>query len=296
MIDIRLKVFRSVAENLSFTKASQELFISQPAISKHIRELEREYDTRLFDRMGNSIRLTAAGKLMLGHANRILEDYRNLDYDIRALQQKTEGELRISASTTISQYVIPKILAAFCRRYPKAKVSMLSGNSREIETALLADKIDLGMVEGVIRQPQLKYMPFMKDRLVAIVRSDGKWAHQNKVTIEELRKIPIVLREQGSGTLDVFERALHQYRLGLNDLLVEMYLGSTEGIKQFVESSDCMGIVSVCSVNEEILNGTFKVIEVQGLDLSRELVFVEKQGESAGLRNIFKRFILHGIL
>lgn len=295
MIDIRLKVFRSVAENLSFTKASQELFISQPAISKHIRELEREYDTRLFDRMGNSIRLTVAGKLMLDHANRILEDYRNLDYDVRALQQKTEGELRISASTTISQYVIPEILAAFCKRYPKAKISMLSGNSREIETALLADKIDLGMVEGVIRQPQLKYMPFMKDRLVAIVRSDGPWARRESISLNELQRIPVVLREQGSGTLDVFERALRSYKLGLNDLRVEMYLGSTEGIKQFVKSSDCMGIVSVCSVKEEILDGTFKTVKVQGLDLSRELVFVEKQGESAGLQNILKRFVLHAI-
>lgn len=296
MIDIRLKVFRSVAENLSFTKASHELFMSQPAVSKHIRELEREYNTRLFDRMGNSIQLTSSGKLMLEHANRILENYSTLDYDIRALQQETEGELRICASSTISQYVIPKILAAFCKRYPKAKVSLLSGNSQEIEKALLADKFAIGMVEGVIRQPHLKYTPFLRDRLVAVVRSDSKLAQKRRISLKQLRDIPLALREHGSGTLEVFENALHRHQMGLNDLQVEMYLGSTESIKQFVCCSpDSMGIVSIRSVKKEIIDGTYKMINIQGLDLSRELVFVEKQGESTGLQKVLKQFFLQAV-
>src|SRR5574344_2042993 len=145
MIDIRLKVFRSVAVNLSFTKASQELFISQPAISKHIQELEKEYNTRLFDRMGNRIQLTNAGQLLLEHAQKILKDYQKLDYDMNILQQKTIGELRIGASTTLSQYVLPEMIAGFKKQYPNIRITMLSGNSREIEAALTAGRIDIGM-------------------------------------------------------------------------------------------------------------------------------------------------------
>jgi DNA-binding transcriptional LysR family regulator len=187
MIDIRLKVFKSVATNLSFTKASQELFISQPAISKHIQELEREFNTRLFDRLGNKIQLTSAGKLLLDHSVRILKDYQRLDFDMNAMQQQFRGELRIGASTTISQYVMPEILAAFLKAYPQIKVTMLSGNSRDIETALSTNRIDIGMVEGIKNQPQMKYIPFMRDELIAIVRKENPLAEKGEITVEELR-------------------------------------------------------------------------------------------------------------
>ena len=291
MIDIRLKIFRCVAINLSFTKASQELFISQPAISKHIQELEKEYNTRLFDRTGNRIQLTQVGRLLLDHANKILEAYQKLDYDMNALQQKTTGELRIGASTTISQYVMPEIIADFRKKYPQIKVTMLSGNSREIEEVLATGRIDIGMVEGVIRQPQFKYTPFMKDELVTIVNTKGLWAQKDEMMIDELKTVPIVLRELGSGTLDVIEHSLHRHNINLSDLNIEMNFGTTEGIKTFVEHADCMGIVSIRSVSKELLAGIFKIIEIKDLKIERDLTFVEKRGETAGLKKILKQFI-----
>ena len=149
MIDTRLKVFRSVATLLSFTKAANELFISQPAISKHIQELEKEYGVQLFDRIGNRIQLTRAGQLMLDHACKIIDAYQNLDFDMKKLTEKSGGELRIGASTTISQYVLPELIAEFRKLYPDIRLTLLSGNSHEIEDALAAGRIDLGMVEGI---------------------------------------------------------------------------------------------------------------------------------------------------
>ena len=291
MIDIRLKVFRCVAVNLSFTKASQELYISQPAISKHIKELEREYNCRLFDRLAGQIQLTAAGLLLLDHANKILKDYQKMDFDMNALQQKITGELRIGASTTISQYVMPEIIAAFRRQYPDIHISMLSGNSREIESALEQSRIDIGMVEGIIRQPQLRYTPFMDDELVPIVSTKGRLADRDTLSIEELKVIPIVFREFGSGTLDVIQRALEKQHISLTDLNIEMNLGTTEGIKHYVEHSDCMGIVSIRSVNKEIYNDVFKIIDIDGLKINRQLVFVEKQGDRGELQRKLKAFI-----
>ena len=294
MIDIRLKVFQSVARNLSFTKASQELFISQPAISKHVQELEKEYNVRLFERLGNKIQLTKAGQLLLDHANKILKNYQKLNYDMNALQQNTTGELRIGASTTISQYVVPEMIAAFHRQFPDVRISMLSGNSREIEDALSSDIIDIGMVEGVIRQPQLKYTSFMDDELVAIVRSDNTQLTKESISLAELKSIPIVIREFGSGTLDVIQQALKRQGISLSDLDIEMNFGTTEGIKHYVEKSDALGIVSIRSVNKEIYSNIFRIVEIDGMSINHKLSLVEKQGETSEIAKSFKRFITAG--
>ena len=118
MSDFRLKVFQSVAKNLSFTKASQELFVSQPAITKHIQELEAAYQTRLFDRQGSRISLTDSGKLLLEHCERILEDYKRLEYEMHLLHNEYTGGLKLGASTTIAQYVLPPLLASFIGKFP----------------------------------------------------------------------------------------------------------------------------------------------------------------------------------
>ncbi len=294
MIDTRLKVFKSVATQLSFTKAAYELFISQPAISKHIQELEKEYGVRLFDRIGNRIQLTQAGQLLLDHACKILGDYQSLDYEMKRLTKKSEGELRLGASTTISQYVLPETVAEFRKKYQNIRLTLLSGNSHEIEEALESGRIDMGMVEGIKRQPQFKYTPFMDDELVAIVNANSPLARKDEVCLEELKAMPVVLRELGSGTLDVIQDALKAHGVNLSDLNIEMNLGTTEGIKHFVEHSDCMGIISIRAIYRELYAKTFKVLDIEGCKITRKFHIVEKRGETAGLPQIFKGFITNG--
>ena len=218
MSDFRLKVFQSVAKNLSFTKASQELFVSQPAITKHIQELEAAYQTRLFDRQGSRISLTDSGKLLLEHCERILEDYKRLEYEMHLLHNEYTGGLKLGASTTIAQYVLPPLLASFIGKFPQVNLSLLNGNSREIEAALQEHRIDLGFVEGVFRLPNIKYTTFLEDELVAVVRTGSRLTVGEEITPEELLHLPLVLRERGSGTLDVFERALQQHNIKLSSL------------------------------------------------------------------------------
>lgn len=294
MIDIRLKVFRSVATLRSFTKAASELFISQPAISKHIQELEREYGVRLFDRMGNRIQLTRAGQLLLDHACKIVEAYQHLDYDMRRLTSKSTGELRLGASTTISQYVLPEMIASFRRRYPDIRLTLLSGNSQEIEDALTMGRIDIGMVEGIKRQPQFRYTPFMDDELVVMVNANSALAQKDTVSLDDFRRIPIVLRELGSGTLDVIQNVLKAHAISLSELNIEMNLGTTEGIKHFVAHSDSMGIISIRAICHEVYAGLFKVLDIEDCKIVRQFCFVEKRGETVGLSLAFKRFITNG--
>lgn len=293
MSDFRLKVFQSVAKNLSFTKASQELFVSQPAITKHVQELETTYQTRLFDRQGSRICLTESGKLLLEHCERILEDYKRLEYEMHLLHNEYTGELKLGASTTIAQYVLPPLLGNFISKFPQVSLSLMNGNTRDIEIALQEHHIDLGLVEGVFRLPNLKYTNFLEDELVAVIRTGSNLSVEEEITPEELMKMPLVLRERGSGTLDVFERALQQHNIKLSSLKVLMYLGSTESIKLFLEHTDCLGIVSVRSITRELYSGKLRVVEIKGMPMNRDFSFAQPQGQESGLAQIFMQFAMH---
>ncbi len=293
MSDFRLKVFQSVAKNLSFTKASQDLFVSQPAITKHIQELETTYQTRLFDRQGSKICLTESGKLLLEHCERILEDYKRLEYEMHLLHNEYTGELRLGASTTVAQYVLPPMLASFISKFPQVSLSLMNGNSREIEIALQEHRIDLGLVEGVFRLPNLKYTTFLEDELVTVIRTGSKLSVGDEITPDELKKLPLVLRERGSGTLDVFERALLQHNIKLSSLQVLMYLGSTESIKLFLEHTDCLGVVSIRSIARELYSGLLRVVEIKGMPMLRDFSFAQPQGQESGLAQVFMQFAVH---
>lgn len=291
MSDFRLKVFYSVAKNLSFTKASQELFVSQPAITKHIRELESLYQTRLFNRLGNTISLTESGNVLLEHCERILPNIVSWSTICICCIMNTTVKLRLGASTTIAQYVLPPILAAFTEKYPKVSVSLIDTNSRNVEQALQEHNIDLGMVEGVFRLPNLKYEPFLHDELVPVVCTSSALAKKDSLTLDELKDIPLVLRERGSGTLDAIEMALSEQGIKLSSMNVRLYLGSTESIKQFLRNSSTMGIISLQAMLKELREGEFKIIDINGLQIKRHFCFVRAQGQEEAPAANFIRFV-----
>lgn len=296
MSDFRLKVFYSVAKNLSFTRAAKELFVSQPAITKHINELERQYSARLFDRTGGKIMLTEAGRMLLEHCSRILDEYNRMEYDMSLLNARSSGHISIGASTTIAQYVLPQILAEFTERYPKIEVSLTNGNSRDIEKALMNHDIDLGMVEGKSHTAGLQYEPFLEDELVAIVKSAGNESLPEEITAQELCRLPLVIREQGSGTLEVIETELEQHGIKPQELNIRIRMGSTEAIKAFLRHSRSMGIVSVFSVREELARGIFRVIDITGITFSRHFCFVASAGKDSPLTEKFKEFTRRNII
>ena len=186
-MDFRLKVFYTVANRLSFTKAATELFITQPAISKHIHELEEQYKIKLFDRNGSKIALTIAGELLLKHAKSVFEIYREIDFDMSALINEHHGLLRLGASTTISQYIIPPFLARFHQKLQDIKVNLLNGNTEQIENALLNKEIEIGIVEGQSKNQSIKYTEFLKDELVLVCNSKNALVNKTEVTQEDLK-------------------------------------------------------------------------------------------------------------
>ena len=293
MSNFRLKVFCCVAKNLSYTKAAQELDITQPAITKHIHELETQYKVRLFERMGNKIILTHAGEVFLNHSIDILHEYSRLDFDMNILHGGHSGNLRIGASTTIAQYVLPTILAKFTSKFPDIKISLISGNSDDIEKELLNHHIDLGLIEGNKRLPNLKYTHFMDDELVAITSTKSRYAHLDEISKEDLLTLPLVLRENGSGTLSVLNTALERIGLKISLLNVLMQLGSSESIKLFLENADAASVISFRCVTKELLSGTFKIIELPELEMKRDFCFMQLQGDEEGLPALFMQFAIH---
>lgn len=276
-MDFRLNVFVEVARHLSFTKAARELFISQPAITKHIQELENIYKVQLFNRIGGKISLTPQGEIFLKHANEILAQYKLLANEMELVTEQFSGELKIGASTTIAQYLIAPLLADFIVRFPQVKVSLFTGNSEQIEDALENKKIDIGLVEGSRRSNHLKYSPLAKDELVLVTSSQNPIGESIAVT--DIATLPLVLREVGSGTLEVIEKALLENGIKLSDLNILLHIGTTEGIKNFLKTSkNSYAIVSIISVLEELKNNDLKIVDIVGMEMLREFVFVTMQG------------------
>lgn len=286
-MDFRLKVFYTVALRLNFTKAATELYISQPAVSKHIQELEETYKTKLFERNGSKIALTPAGEILLKHTKNIFEIYREIDFDMSSFINERQGLLRLGASTTISQYIISPVLARFHQKQQDIKVNLLNGNTEQIENALINKEIEIGIVEGQSKNQSIKYIPFLKDELVLVCSTKNPLVKQNEISLEDLKVMKFITRERGSGTLEVIEYALKQVDVKIADLQIEMQLGSTESIKSYLLNSDCFAFMSIHAVDKELKNNELIVLDVENLSIERYFYIITLLGKSDSLSELF---------
>ena len=293
LTDFRLKVFKTVADRLSFTKAAAELLISQPAVTKQINELERLLGKPLFLRHGNRISLTDDGVRLLEYANRILALYGELRDAFVEEQGAFSGEIRLGASTTLSQYVLPGLLAKFRKLYPDVRVTLFNGNTEQIERQIADGKLDFGMIEGTASNPALHYELFMDDELVLVTSASNTSFTREEITAADLPALPLVIRENGSGTLDVLSRELSRHGLSLRQLHIEMQLGSTESIKHYLLYSDTFAFVSVQAVLDELAANRLRVVEVGDMELVRRFSFVTAHGQRSRLTDLFKQFCLN---
>ena len=292
MDEFRLRVFVTAARTLSFSKCAAALNITQPAVSRHIGELEARYGMPLFTRGTSGVALTKAGGLLLSHAEGLLSAYQKMDYDMELLSQTSQGRLSIGASTTIAMYLLPPVLASFMELSGGVEVSMLSGNSENVEQWLRDGTVDIGFVENASRRPWLHYEPLMADELVLVAGTHGRYGSQESVTPEELRGLPLVLREKGSGTREIIERALNRRGIRVEDLNVVIELSSTEAIKSFVRSSDTLAIVSVIALHRELADGSLRIVDIDSVDMPREFATAVRPGEFSGLNARFHDFVI----
>jgi DNA-binding transcriptional LysR family regulator len=292
--NFRLVVFRAVATQRSFRKAAEELYLTQPAVSLQIKALEQDLGIQLFDRTGSRIVLTEAGEVLLRYSQRAHTLLIQAEHKIAALSGDQVGQLALGASTTIAQYVLPRLLADFSREHPRVHLNMISGNTEQVVTAVKDHTIALGMIEGPARSRDVKTQPFLADELVLIVSAAHEWAERKSVTCSELIAAPILMRERGSGTRRILEMALVRQGIKPKSLLVVMELDSTEAIKSAVEAGLGIGFVSRWAVAKDLrLNKTLTRVEVEGLRIVREfLLAYPASPELSGLPESFCRFLL----
>ncbi|WP_375416050.1 LysR substrate-binding domain-containing protein [uncultured Hymenobacter sp.] len=298
MSDFRLRVFQAVGQHLSLTKAAQVLFITQPAVTRHVQELEKSSGQRLLVRRGNRLSLTEAGRLLLAHAEAVAAAELQLAGQLHALRNPEEaaGRLRLGASTTLSQYVLPGLLPAFQARYPLVQLTLRNANSERIAEALLAGELDLGFVEGRSRSRDLHHELLLPDELVAVRRAPPE-APPNPppaagpapgpaptppapLPLAEALARPLVLRERGSGTLEVLEFALRERGVPLSRLQVAFYFDNTEAIKAYLEAAPAaLGFVSRRALGRELAAGRLEIVPIEGLRLARQFEAVWVQGQ-----------------
>ena len=263
-----LAVVHAVATEQSVSRAADRLMVSQPAVSKQLRELEKQLDTPLFDRLPRGVRPTQAGAMLADYAKRIFDLAAEAEQRLAELRGLERGELRVGSSTTIAVYLLPPVFVAFRAKFPGVKLTVDIANTHDIQDRLAAGLIDVAMTEGDAGEAEFLVEPFMTDELIAIAAPGHPLAGKKPVKAETLCREPFVVREAGSGTRAVVERALSARGLAVSPV---MAVGSTIVIKRAVAAGVGIAFVSRLACELELRSGTLAEIAIADLKITRPL-------------------------
>ena len=256
MADRRLQVFYTVAKQLSFTKAADILYMTQPAVTFQVKQLEEHFNTRLFERSHGKISMTPAGELVLGYAERILAMTGEMEARVGELTGQVSGPLMIGASTTIAEYQLPRVLGEFKDRFPQVQARLTVANSETIVAKIADHSLDVGLIEAPSHKDSLTTVACCEDELVMICSPNHPLSARASVDARDIAEEPYVSREHGSGTREVVDDFFKDNGVNPDDLHIEMELGSREAIKGAVEAGLGVAIMSASAVVKEIRLGT----------------------------------------
>jgi DNA-binding transcriptional LysR family regulator len=276
MSDRRLQVFHTVARLLSFTKAAESLSMTQPAVTFQIRQLEEDFNTRLFDRGHNKVSLTEAGEQVFEYAGRIFELYDEMQETVKEMTGEIAGALTLGASTTVAEYMLPALLGDFKTKYPDVNIRLKVANTENIVHMVEENVIDLGVVEGRVNNKLLLLETCRMDQLVVIMPPGHELADKTALDVEALLHCPFIFREPGSGTREVISDYLREHGRDEQALHSALELGSPEAIKGAVEAGMGLSIVSTATIVKELKLGTLVAVALAP-PLERPFTFVRQR-------------------
>jgi DNA-binding transcriptional LysR family regulator len=292
MEDHKLRVFCAVAETKSFSKASELIHLTQPAVSLQIQAMEELYETRLFDRSGNTINLTPAGEILYKRAKEILALYAEAQQNISEITGAIKGSLSIGASSTIGNYLLPHIIAAFKKKVPQVNISLVVSNTKTITEKLNAGEIDIALVEGDVSKQRFSVETLLSDELVVIMSPAHPWAERRNLPAIELTKEPLIMREEGSGTRQIILKHLDEHGIKLDQLKIALVMGSTEAIKGAVEEGLGVSIMSGWAVRKWLKQGLLKAATFKDLKFHRNFSIISpKRNYSTHTAKEFLNFL-----
>jgi len=270
-----LRVFLKVADLEHITRASEELHLTQPAVTKIIQSLEQQIHLELVERQGRRIVLTHAGRVLQRHARQLFALERQMEEELAALRDLAGGEVIMAANTTAGVYLLPSIIGRFHSQYPRVTLNMTIVNSSEIIDGILNWELDFGLIEGDVSTlpTELSVRVFARDTLILVVAPDHHWSQASSLRPQDLATDALLLREHGSAMRELLEQELQKYDVHLYPLLT---LTDNEAIKQMVMNGVAAAVVSLLTVSRELASGTLVHVPVEGLELHPALSLVHR--------------------
>lgn len=264
----QLELFIEIAKQQNITQAAEIIGITQSAASMALSELETRLDILLFDRLGKNLVLNANGEDLLPKAIEIIEKVKEIEHNYKYPSSHLSGHLKIGASSTIGNYLLPAIICQFKKAHPEVKIMLQVGNTQQITNELLRFNLDIGFIEGACELPELLIKPWREDELVIFTAKKHFLNKKQRLTLHDLQKAGWILREPGSGTREIFEKNIHQH---IPQLQVTLELGSTEAIKQAVKEGIGISCLSRFALSQEVQNGEFVVLPFKKIAMKRNL-------------------------
>ena len=288
-----LETFCRVADLKSFSKAADDLFLTQPTVSGHILSLEQSLSLRLFDRASREVRLTKSGEVFREYASKLLSLRKNMLNALSEFSRGIRGELSLGSSTIPGEYLLPKLIGDFKKNHPSFVISLKIGDTKEVIQYVLQDQVELGVIGAKLNHPSLHYEKYEEDQIIVVAPSGHPLTRKKKVDLDELLKEPWIIREEGSGTRIAVERALRRKGRTLKQFNVVMEMGSTSSVKEGVKARLGLAFISGRATEGEIRQGSFSRIDVEGWEpISRQIYIVSHRGRTLSpIGMAFHRFL-----
>lgn len=289
----QLNIFCKVVEEKSFSKAGAVVFLSQPTVSSHIKDLEDHFGCRLIDRLAKEAVPTQAGKLLYQYARRLTSLKEETEIAMAEFQGNVRGRLVIGGSTIPGGYILPRIIGAFTQAYPEVKVALINGDTQKIIEEVISGSLELGVVGAKSTSKKIIQEELIEDEMRLIVPSDHAWAEKKRIGLKRLFGEPFVIRESGSGTLTSIQQSLARKGFSIDQFNVVAEMGSTQSVIQAVKSNVGVSILSTIAVSEALETGQLKALRVEGVDFKRYFYFTRNRYRSISpLSKAFSEFLV----
>jgi LysR family transcriptional regulator, transcriptional activator of the cysJI operon len=266
-----LKTFVTLVEVKNFTKTAELLLMSQPSVSLHIKNLEKEFQTQLFLRSPKYLKITPTGEILYDRSKKILTIYEQTKQDILEHHNFIKGELKIGASFTIGEYILPSLLMDLQKDYPELELQVIIGNTEEIVQSVRLFQVDIGLIEGQTNEKELSVHPFLQDELFIISSNDHKLASKNEVTMTDLQNQAWITREVGSGTGEYLKHVIRSNGLKVKSLLT---ISSNQGIKETVINGMGLSLLSRSVIERDVQHMNLSIIQLENSSFNRTLSYV----------------------
>ncbi|MGB9813770.1 MAG: selenium metabolism-associated LysR family transcriptional regulator [Thermovenabulum sp.] len=285
-----LKTFVTVTECGTLSKAAEKLFVTQPALSQQIKQLENYFSVQLIERTNKGINLTEAGKILYHYASKVVKLCEDLEKEMDTLRLSISGLLVVGATSAIGGYAVPCSIFIFKEKYPEANIKLRVGNKRQVEEELKNGLIDVAVIEGKRPKGEIITEEIATEELLVIAPNNDCWSNKSSITLEEFLKEPLIMREQGSGTREIIKETFESLGIKISDLNVVMELSSIDSIKAAVEAGHGISIMPAIALKKELYNKTLVALKIEGVNIQQKIYVAYKEDK---LKNKLAKAFIH---